>query len=148
MALLGMHHVSVVVTDLEASKQFFTELGMELEGETDIAGEWVDRINAIPNLRCRIAMMRTPDGSGRLELTQFSNPEVIVPEPYMAPPNTLGLRSMMFQVSDIDATVERLLATGSYLVGEIVNYENIYRLAYVYGPAGIIVSLAESLGHD
>lgn len=146
MSTLRMDHVSVVVSDLESAKAFFTELGLEFEGEADIAGEWVDRINAIDNLQCRVIMMKTPDGSGRLELTQFSNPPAISPEAASAPPNALGLRSIMFEVEDIDATVKRLRAHGGSLVGEIVDYETFYRLCYLRGPDGIIVSLAEPLG--
>ncbi|MCA9833838.1 MAG: VOC family protein [Thermomicrobiales bacterium] len=148
MSILQLHHISVVVTDLEAAKVFFTELGMELEGEAPIEGRWVDRINSIDDLRCQIAMMKTPDGLGRLELTQFSNPPAISLDPAIAPPNALGLRSVMFAVDDIDATVARLQAVGGTLIGEIVQYEEIYRLCYMRGPAGIIVSLAESLGQD
>lgn len=148
MSILQLHHISVVVTDLEEAKVFFTELGMEMEGEAPIEGRWVDRINNIDDLRCRIAMMKTPDGLGRLELTQFSNPPAISLAPAIAPPNALGLRSVMFAVEDIDATVARLQAVGGTLIGEIVQYEESYRLCYMRGPAGIIVSLAESLGQD
>ena len=148
MATLRMDHISVVVSDLESAKAFFTELGMEFVGEADIQGEWVDRINAIDDLHCRIAMMKTPDGSGQLELTQFSNPLAINPEAASAPPNALGLRSVMFEVDDVDTTVARLQMMGGSLVGEIVNYETYYRLCYLRGPDGIIVSLAEPLGQD
>lgn len=145
MSVLQMHHISIVVTDLESAKAFFTELGMELEGEAPIEGRWADRINNIDNLRCTIAMMKTADGQGRLELTQFSNPPAINTEPEIAPPNALGLRSVMFSVEDIDTTVAKLQAVGGSLVGEIVQYENMYRLCYMRGPNGIIVSLAEPL---
>jgi len=138
--------VSVVVEDLEAAKAFFVELGMELEDEAPIEGDWVDRINALDGVRVDIAMMRAPDGHGRLELTKFHNPTVISPEPANAPSNTLGLRSVMFTVDDIDATIAGLRAHGAELVGEVEQYENFYRLAYVRGPAGIIVALAEQLG--
>ena len=138
--------MSVVVEDLEAAKAFFVELGMELEDEAPIEGDWVDRINALDGVRVDIAMMRAPDGHGRLELTKFHNPTVISPEPANAPSNTLGLRSVMFTVDDIDATIAGLRPHGAELVGEVEQYENFYRLAYVRGPAGIIVALAEQLG--
>ena len=138
--------MSVVVEDLEAAKAFFVELGMELEDEAPIEGNWVDRINALDGVRVDIAMMRAPDGHGRLELTKFHNPTVISPEPANAPSNTLGLRSVMFTVDDIDATIAGLRPHGAELVGEVEQYENFYRLAYVRGPAGIIVALAEQLG--
>ncbi len=145
MALLEMHHVSMVVTDIGAAKAFFIALGMELEGEMPIEGDVVNRLNAIDDIRCQIAMMKTPDGLGRLELTRFSHPDAITPAPAVAPPNTLGLRSVMFSVDDIDAMVARLQAVGGELIGEIVQYEDVYRLCYLRGPAGIIVALAEPL---
>jgi catechol 2,3-dioxygenase-like lactoylglutathione lyase family enzyme len=141
-----MHHVSVVVDDLEAAKDFFAALGMELEGETPIEGPWVDRVNALDGVRVDIAMMRTPDGHGRLELTKFHNPAAVRPEPANALGNTLGLRSVMFAVDDVDATVADLRARGAELIGEVTQYQDIYRLCYVRGPAGIIVALAEELG--
>ncbi|GAA2757616.1 VOC family protein [Actinopolymorpha rutila] len=146
MAIQQLHHVSVVVEDLEAAKAFFVELGMELEGEAPIEGPWVDRVNGLDGVRVDIAMMRTPDGHGRLELTKFHNPAVVSAEPKNALGNTLGLRSIMFAVDDIDATVAGLRANGAELVGEVVQYQDIYRLCYVRGPEGIIVSLAEELG--
>ena len=145
MALPRMDHVSVVVDDLEAAKAFFAELGMELEGGAHVEGDWVDRVNALDDVRVEIAMMRTPDGQGKLELTQFSTPGLVDVQPQPAPPNTLGLRSVMFQVDDIDDAVARLRARGGELIGEVVRYEDVYRLCYVRGPAGIIVSLAEEL---
>jgi catechol 2,3-dioxygenase-like lactoylglutathione lyase family enzyme len=146
VTIKDMHHVSVVVDDLEAAKEFFVALGMELEGEAPIEGPWVDRVNALDGVRVDIAMMRTPDGHGRLELTKFHHPAVVKPEPEDALGNTLGLRSLMFAVDDIDATVADLRAHGGELIGTIERYEDIYRLCYVRGPAGIIVSLAEELG--
>nr|WP_202885124.1 VOC family protein [Actinopolymorpha cephalotaxi] len=140
-----MHHVSVVVEDLEAAKAFFVELGMELEGEAPIKGPWVDRINALDGVRVDIAMLRTPDGHGRLELTKFHHPEVISPEPKNALGNTLGLRSIMFAVDDVDAAVAGLRAHGGELIGEVEQYEDIYRLCYVRGPGEIIVALSEEL---
>ena len=146
MTIQRMDHVSVVVDDLEAAKAFFTELGMELEGEAPIEGPWADRINALEGVRVDIAMMRTVDGHGRLELTKFHHPAVISPEPENALGNTLGLRSVMFVVDDIDGAVAGLRAHGGELVGEVEQYEDLYRLCYLRGPAGIIVALAEELG--
>jgi catechol 2,3-dioxygenase-like lactoylglutathione lyase family enzyme len=145
MTIQRMDHVSVVVDDLEAAMAFFVELGMEPDGEARIEGPWVDRINALDGVRVDIAMMRTPDGNGRLELTKFHSPTAVTPEPENALANTLGLRSIMFAVDDIDAAVAGLRARGSELVGEVVQYEDSYRICYVRGPAGIIVALAEEL---
>lgn len=145
MAIQRLDHVSVVVDDLEAAKAFFVELGMELEGEAPIEGNSVDRLNGLDGVRVNIAMMRTPDGHGKLELTKFHFPTAISPEPKNALGNTLGLRSIMFAVDDIDATVAGLQAHGAELVGEMVEYEDSYRLCYVRGPAGIIVALAQQL---
>ena len=146
MTIKAMHHVSVVVEDLEAAKAFFVALGMELEGEAPIEGAWVDRVNALDGVRVDIAMMVTPDGHGRLELTRFRHPAVVAPEPVDALGNTLGLRSLMFAVDDIDAAIAGLRAHGGELIGTVENYADVYRLCYVRGPAGIIVSLAEELG--
>ena len=145
MAIQRMDHVSVVVDDLEAAKAFFVELGMELEGEAPIEGPWVDRVNGLDGVRVDIAMMRTPDGHGRLELTKFRTPTVISAEPQNALGNTLGLRSIMFSVDDIDSAVAGLRAHGAELIGEIAQYQDSYRLCYVRGPEGIIVALAEPL---
>ena len=145
MTIQRMDHVSVVVDDLEAAIAFFVELGMELEGQAPIEGGSVDRVNALDGVRVDIAMMRTPDGHGRLELTKFHTPTAVSAEPENAPPNTLGLRSVMFAVDDVDATVARLRAHGAELVGEVVQYQDSYRLCYVRGPAGIIVALAQQL---
>ena len=146
MTIQQLHHVSVVVDDLEDAKAFFVELGMELEGEAPIEGPWADRINALDGIRVDIAMMRTPDGHGRLELTKFHHPTVIRPEPENALGNTLGLRSVMFTVDDIDATVAGLRARGAELVGTVEQYQDAHRLCYVRGPEGIIVALSEQLG--
>ncbi len=118
---------------------------MTVEGEAPIEGPWVDRINAIDNVQVNIVMMRTPDGHGRLELTKFRNPKLVELQPAIAPPNALGLRSIMFAVESVDDTVARLRAHGGELVGEVAQYEDKYRLCYLRGPAGIIVSLAEEL---
>jgi catechol 2,3-dioxygenase-like lactoylglutathione lyase family enzyme len=145
MAIQRMDHVSVVVDDLEAATAFFVELGMELEGQARVEGPSVDRVNGLDGVRADIAMMRTPDGHGRLELTKFHTPAAISAEPKDALGNTLGLRSIMFAVDDIDATVAGLRAYGAELVGEVVQYQDSYRLCYVRGPEGIIVALAEQL---
>jgi catechol 2,3-dioxygenase-like lactoylglutathione lyase family enzyme len=146
MTIQRMDHVSIVVDDLKAAIAFFAELGMELEGQAPIEGPSVDRVNALDGVRVDIAMMRTPDGHGRLELTKFHNPAVVSPEPKNALGNTLGLRSIMFAVDDLDATFAGLRAHGAELVGEVAQYEDSYRLCYVRGPAGVIVALAEQLG--
>ncbi len=145
MPIKRMDHVSVIVDDLPAATAFFTTLGMAVEGRMPVEGPWVDRLNGLEGVKVDITMMRTPDGHGRVELTKFRNPAVIGVEPAIAPPNTLGLRQIMFAVEDIDGTVARLRAHGAELVGEVVQYENKYRLCYMRGPAGIIVALAEEL---
>jgi catechol 2,3-dioxygenase-like lactoylglutathione lyase family enzyme len=145
MTIKRLDHVSVVVDDLAAAMAFFTALGMTLEGQAPIEGPWVDRVNGIEGVQVNIAMMRTPDGHGRLELTRFRHPQLVKIEPAIAPPNTLGLRSVMFTVESVDDTVARLRATGAELIGEVVQYEDKYKLCYMRGPAGIIVSLAEEL---
>ncbi|HTF90238.1 MAG TPA: VOC family protein [Planctomycetota bacterium] len=145
MTIKRLHHVSVVVDDLPAAIAFFITLGMTIEGEAPIEGPWVDRINGIEGIRVDIVMMRTPDGHGRLELTKFRNPKLVKIEPAVAPPNALGLRSVMFTVENVNDTVARLRANGAELIGEVVQYEDKYILCYMRGPAGIIVSLAEEL---
>jgi catechol 2,3-dioxygenase-like lactoylglutathione lyase family enzyme len=145
MTIKRLDHVSVVVDDLAAAIDFFTALGMTREGEAPIEGPWVDRINGLEGVQVDIVMMRTPDGHGQLELTKFRHPELVELEPAIAPPNALGLRSVMFTVDSVDDTVARLRAMGAELVGEVAQYEDKYRLCYMRGPAGIIVSLAEEL---
>ena len=145
MTIQRMDNVLIVVDDLEAAKAFFAELGMELEGEATNEGDWVGRIIGLSDVRADIAMMRTPDGHGRLELTKFHSPKAVSAEPENALGNTLGLRSIMFAVDDIDATVAGLRAHGAELVGEVAQYQDSYRLCYVRGPEGIIVALAEQL---
>ncbi len=145
MTLQRMDNVLIVVDDLEAAKAFFVELGMELEGETPLEGPWVDRIVGLENVRCEIAMMRTPDGHGRIELDKFHTPAAVRAEPKNAPVNTLGIRRIMFAVDDIDEVLARLRGHGAELIGEVVQYENMYRLCYIRGPEGIIVALAEKL---
>jgi len=140
-----LDHVSVVVVDLADAIDFFTTLGMTLEGQAPVEGDTVDRLCGLEGIRADIAMMRTPDGHGRVELTKYRSPALIAVEPAVAPPNTLGLRQVMFAVDDVDGTVERLRTRGAQLVGEVVQYGDEYRLAYLRGPAGIIVALAEEL---
>jgi catechol 2,3-dioxygenase-like lactoylglutathione lyase family enzyme len=146
MSLQRMDNVLIVVDDLEAAKAFFVELGMELEGETPIEGRWVDLVVGLENVQCTIAMMRTPDGHSRLELTKFHAPAAVKAEPENAPVNTLGIRRIMFAVDDIDEVIARLRTHGAELIGEVVQYEDMYRLGYIRGPEGIIVGLAERLG--
>jgi catechol 2,3-dioxygenase-like lactoylglutathione lyase family enzyme len=146
MTLKRMDNVLIVVDDLEAAKAFFLELGLELEGETTVEGPSVDRLVGLQNVRATLALMRTPDGHGRIELDKFHTPEAIRTGPENAPVNALGIRRIMFAVDDIDDVVARLLAHGAELVGEVVQYEDTYRLAYVRGPEGIIIALAEQLG--
>ncbi len=145
MTIKRMDHVGVVVDDLKAAIAFFTELGMEVEGEQSVEGRWVDRICGLEGVRADIAMMRTPDGHGRLELTKFHSPIAISAQPKIAPQNTLGIRNIMFAVEDLDDVIARLHAHGAELVGEVVQYEDKYRLCYVHGPEGIIVALAQQL---
>ena len=140
-----MDNVLIVVDDLEAAKAFFAELGMELEGETTVEGPSVDRLISLQNVRATLALMRTPDGPGRIELDKFHTPEAIRTGPEKAPVNELGIRRIMLSVDDIDEMVARLLAHGAELVGEVVQYEDTYRLAYIRGPEGIIVGLSEQL---
>jgi catechol 2,3-dioxygenase-like lactoylglutathione lyase family enzyme len=143
--LQRMDNVLIVVEDLEAAKAFFAELGMELEGEATNEGPWVDRVVGLHDVRADIAMMRTPDGHGRLELARFHTPPAVRVEPESAPANALGIRRIMFAVDDVDDVVDRLRGHGAELVGEIAQYEDVYRLCFVRGPAGIILGLAEQL---
>ena len=145
MTIKRLDHVSVVVDDLESAIDFFTTLGLTIGGRARVGGQWVDRINALEGIQVDIVMMRAPDGHGQLELTKFLSPDLVPLEPAVAPPNALGLRSVMFTVENVNDTVARLQGKGGELIGEVVNYENIYRLCYMRGPAGIIVSLAEEL---
>jgi len=145
MTIKRMDHVSVIVDDLPAAIAFFTTLGMTLVGQAPVEGPWVDRLNGLEGVQVDIAMMRTPDGHGQVELTKFRHPDLVPVEPAIAPTNTLGLRQIMFAVDDLDDSLARLRAHGAELVGEAVQYEDKYRLCYVRGPAGIIVALAEEL---
>ncbi len=145
MTLQRMDNVLIVVDDLEAAKAFFAELGMELEGETTVEGAFVDQTVGLDDVRADIAMMRTPDGHGRVELSKFHTPPAVRAEPQSAPANTLGIRRIMFAVDDIEDVVARLRGHGAELVGEIARYEDFYRLCFLRGPEGIIIGLAEQL---
>ncbi|MGH2462956.1 MAG: VOC family protein [Candidatus Limnocylindria bacterium] len=144
MTIQRMDNVGIVVDDLQAAIAFFVVLGLELEGEATVGGRWVDRIVGLDGVRNDIAMLRTPDGHSRLELIKFHTPPATTAEPN-APVNTLGYRRIMFAVDDIEDVLARLQAHGAELVGEVVQYEDKYRLCYVRGPEGLIVALAEQL---
>jgi catechol 2,3-dioxygenase-like lactoylglutathione lyase family enzyme len=146
MTIQQMANVAIVVEDLDAAVAFFTELGMELENKAQIEGLWADRTVGLDGIRSEIAMMRTPDGHSRLELTKYQAPAAVGGGPENPPPNTLGLHRVMFAVDDIDDTIARLRAHGAELLGEVAQYESIFRLCYLRGPAGIIVGLAEQIG--
>ena len=145
MTLKRMDNVLIVVEDLEGAKAFFAELGMELEGETLVEGPSVDSTVGLVGVRADIAMMRTPDGHGRVELTRFHSPPAVRAEPESAPANALGIRRIMFAVDDLDDLVARLRRHGAELVGEIAEYKDVYRLCFLRGPEGIIIGLAERL---
>jgi catechol 2,3-dioxygenase-like lactoylglutathione lyase family enzyme len=140
-----MDHVGVVVDDLEDAVAFFVDLGLELQGETSVEGEWVDRIVGLEGVRSQIAMLQTPDGHNRLELAKFHAP-ADENDLQLSPSNAVGIRHITFAVEDIDGVVARLEARGGELVGELGRYEDIYKLCYIRGPAGIIVELAERIG--
>ncbi|MGV9635730.1 VOC family protein [Nocardia rhamnosiphila] len=146
MAIQRMDNVLIVVEDLDAVIAFFVELGMELEGKGPLEWRGAERVIGLDDVRQDVAMLRIPDGPGRIELAKFHKPKAITPEPKDAPANTLGIRRVMFAVDDIDDVIARLRNRGAELVGEVVQYENIYRLCYVRGPENIIVGLAEQLG--
>ena len=146
MTLRRMDNVLIVVEDLEAATAFFAELGMELEAETQVEGPWVGQVVGLDDVRADIAMMRTPDGHGRVELSRFHTPPAVRAEPENAPANALGIRRIMFAVDDVDDVVARLRGHGAELVGEIAQYEDAYRLCFLRGPEGIIIGLAEELG--
>lgn len=145
MAIKRMDNVGIVVEHLEETIDFFRELGLELEGRALIEGEWAGRITGLGDQRVEIAMMRTPDGHGRIELSHFLTPPVVA-DHRNAPVNALGYLRAMFAVDDIDGTLERLRARGAHLVGEVVQYKDTYRLCYIRGPEGILIGLAQELG--
>ena len=144
-SIQSLENIGIVVDDLAAVKAFFVELGLEQVGETEVAGEWVDRVVGLEDVRCEICMLQTADGHGRLELMRFTSP-VAREGDTNAPPNTLGIRRLAFSVDDIDAAVARLRDQKLELLGEVVSYGDSFRLCYVRGPEGIIVMLAERLG--
>lgn len=145
MALKRMDNVGIVVEDLDGAIDFFCELGLELEGRAAIEGEWAGRVTGLGNQHVEIAMMRTPDGHNRLELSRFIRPAVVA-DHRNAPVNALGYLRAMFTVDDIDDTLERLGARGAELVGEVVRYKDVYRLCYIRGPEGLLIGLAQELG--
>jgi catechol 2,3-dioxygenase-like lactoylglutathione lyase family enzyme len=153
MAVTRMDNVGIVVADLDAAIEFFTELGLQLEGRAPIQGEWADGVTGLRGMRVEIAMMRTPDGHGRLELSRFLAPAVVA-DHRRAPVNALGYLRVMFAVDDLDDTLARLLRIGgrgvggggATLVGEVVQFEDMYRLCYIRGPEGILIGLAEQIG--
>ncbi|MBE2320959.1 VOC family protein [Solirubrobacter sp. CPCC 204708] len=146
MTLRRMDNVLIVVEDMEAAKALFRELGMELEGETQVEGPWVGDVIGLGDVRADIAMLRTPDGHGRVELTKFHRPEAVRAEPRDAPTNALGIRRIMFAVEGLDDVVARLRRHGAELVNEIAQYEDHYRLCFMRTPEGFILGLAEQLG--
>ncbi|MCA0011050.1 VOC family protein [Mesorhizobium sp. B292B1B] len=145
MALKRMDNVGIVVEDLGEAIDFFRELGLELEGRATIEGEWAGRVTGLGDQHVEIAMMRTPDGHSRLELSRFLKPPVVA-DHRNAPVNALGYLRVMFAVDDIDETLERLRTRGAQLVGEVVQYKDVYRLCYIRGPEGLLIGLAQELG--
>ena len=145
VTLKRMDNVGIVVEDIDAAVEFFTELGLTLEGPMPIEGEWAGRVTGVRGQRVEIAMMRTPDGHSRLELSRFNAP-AIASDHRTAPVNSLGYLRVMFTVEDVDDTLARLRTHGAELVGDVVNYQDTYRLCYIRGPEGILIGLAEELG--
>jgi catechol 2,3-dioxygenase-like lactoylglutathione lyase family enzyme len=145
MTVKRMDNVGIVVEDIDNVIAFFTELGLELEGRAPIAGEWADGVTGLRDMRVEIAMMRTPDGHGRLEISKFLAPPVVA-DHRTSPVNALGYLRVMFAVTDLDDTLARLRTKGAELVGEVVQYEQAYRLCYIRGPEGILIGLAEEIG--
>ena len=146
MAIQRLDNVAIVVDDLDAAVAFFVELGMELEARASIEGVWADQTVGLDGVRSEIVMLRTPDGNGRLELTKYEAPTAVTPEVAAPPANTLGLHRVMFAVDDVEDTLERLRPHGGEVLREVAQFEQMYRLCYVRGPAGIIVALAEQIG--
>lgn len=145
MTVKRMDNVGIVVEDLDAGVEFFTDLGLSLEGRAMIEGEWAGRITGLGDQRVEIAMMVTPDGHGRLELSRFLEPAVVA-DHRNAPVNSLGYLRVMFAVEDLDDTLARLEKRGARLVGEVVQYADVYRLCYIRGPEGVLIGLAQQLG--
>ena len=144
MSVKRMDNVGIVVEDIDAAIEFFIELGLELEGRAPVEGEWADGVTGLGDQRVEIAMMRTPDGHSRLELSRFIAPPVVA-DHRNAPVNALGYLRVMFAVDDIDETLERLRKRGAQLVGEVVQYKDAYRLCYIRGPEGLLIGLAQEL---
>jgi catechol 2,3-dioxygenase-like lactoylglutathione lyase family enzyme len=144
--LLRMDNVGIVLQDLDAAIQFFAELGLVLEGRMQVQGDWVDRVVGLTGVRSEIAMMRTPDGHSRLELTKYHAPAPVTAQTKNPPANTLGLHRVMFAVEDIDPVLSRLRKHGAELLGEVAQYQQMYRLCYLRGPEGIIFALAQRIG--
>ncbi len=147
MTVKRMDNVGIVVEDLDAAIAFFLELGLELEGRAPIEGDWAAGVTGLPGMRVEIAMMRTPDGHSRLELSRFLAPPVAA-DHRNEPVNALGYLRVMFAVEDLDDTLARLGSRGATLVGEVVQYQDIYRLCYIRGPEGILIGLAQQLGQQ
>jgi catechol 2,3-dioxygenase-like lactoylglutathione lyase family enzyme len=145
MTVKRMDNVGIVVEDLDVAVEFFTELGLTLEGRMPIEGEWAGRVTGVRGQRVEVAMMGTPDGHGRLELSRFDAP-AIASDHRTAPVNSLGYLRVMFAVEDLDDTLARLTKLGATVVGEIVDYEDVYRLCYIRGPEGILIGLAQQIG--
>jgi len=145
MALKRMDNVGIVVEDLATTIEFFRELGLELEGRATIEGEWAGRVTGLGDQRVEMAMMRTPDGHSRLELSRFLTPPTVA-DHRNAPVNALGYLRVMFTVDEVDETLERLRKLGAELVGEVVQYKDAYRLCYIRGPEGLLIGLAQELG--
>ena len=145
VTLQRMDNVGIVVESLDAAISFFAELGLELEGRATIEGDWAERVTGLRDQRVEIAMMRTPDGHSRLEISRFLTPPAVA-DHRNAPVNALGYLRVMFTVDDIDDTLARLRKHGAQLVGEVVQYEDTYRLCYIRGPEGILIGLAEQIG--
>ncbi|PBJ27873.1 Glyoxalase-like domain protein [Pseudomonas sp. ACN8] len=145
MTVKRMDNIGIVVEDLDTAIEFFTELGLEFEGRAPIEGDWADGVTGLRDMRVEIAMMRTPDGHSRLELSRFLAPPVVA-DHRNAPVNALGYLRIMFTVEDIDDTLARLHKLGAQLVGKVARYEDVYRLCYIRGPEGILIGLAQELG--
>ena len=147
MTVKRMDNVGIVVEDIDAAIEFFAELGLELEGRAPIEGDWADGVTGLRDMRVEIAMMRTPDGHSRLEMSRFGAPPVVA-DHRSAPVNALGYLRVMFTVEDLDDTLDRLGKRGAKLVGEVVQYEDMYRLCYIRGPEGILIGLAQQFGQQ
>ena len=147
MTVMRMDNVGIVVEDIDTAIEFFTELGLDLEGRATVEGDWADGVTGLRDMRVEIAMMRTPDGHSRLELSRFLAPPV-VDDHRSAPVNALGYLRVMFAVEDIDDTLARLSKRGAEIVGKVVQYQDTYRLCYIRGPEGILIGLAQQLGRQ